>query len=56
MAQLVKKTAERKGDETAIIDEAGEMSWSDFNSRINRVIHLLRSLGVNPGDTMAIIE
>ena len=56
MAQLVKKTAERKGDETAIIDEAGEMSWSDFNSRINRVIHLLRSLGVNPGDTIAVMS
>ena len=56
MAELVRKTAERKGDQTAIIDEAGEMSWSHFNSRVNRVIHLLRSLGVQPGDTIAVMS
>jgi len=56
MAQLIKNTAERKGDEMAIIDEAGELTWSDFNSRVNRVIHLLRSLGVQPGDTIAVMS
>jgi len=56
MAELIKKTAERKSDETAIIDEAGEMNWSEFNERVNRVIHLLRSLGVQPGDTIAVMS
>ena len=56
MAQLVKEVADRKGSESAIIDELGETTWSEFNERVNRVIHFLRESGLQPGDTIAVMS
>lgn len=56
MAELVRDTADRKGDATAVIDEVGEVTWNAFNERVNRVIHLLRDLGLRSGDSIAVMS
>ena len=55
MARLTAPIAERKGSEPAVIDEYGETTWAEFDLRVNRVIHGLRSAGVSPGDTVALM-
>jgi long-chain acyl-CoA synthetase len=56
MAELVRDVADRKGDAVAVIDESGEVTWATFNDRVNRTIHLLRSFGLQPGDTIAVLS
>jgi len=56
MAQIIKDVADRKGSDFAVIDELGETTWSDFNDRVNQVIHLLRDMGLQPGDTIAVMS
>jgi len=55
MARLTAPIAQRKGEDAALVDEHGETSWSEFDRRVNRVIHGLRSAGVAPGDTVALM-
>ncbi len=55
MALLTAAIAERKGDATALVDEAGETTWAAFDDRINRVIHGLRDAGLTTGDTIALM-
>ncbi|MFZ0767948.1 MAG: AMP-binding protein [Acidimicrobiales bacterium] len=55
MAELIKTFVDRKRSDVALIDELGQSSWSEFNERVNRVIHLLRDLGLGPGDTVALM-
>ncbi len=56
MAELVREAAQQRGDATALVDEHGEETWFDFNQRVNQCIHLLRDLGLGPGDTIAIMS
>ena len=56
MAQLVREIADRKGSSPAVIDERGELTWSQFNDRVNKVIHFLRASGLQPGDTIAVMS
>lgn len=56
MAELVREVAQQRGDATALIDEHGEETWFSFNRRVNQCIHLLRDLGLRPGDTIAIMS
>ncbi|MDE3064897.1 MAG: AMP-binding protein [Acidobacteriota bacterium] len=53
---MVRESAQRKGDEVAIVDERGTLSWSGLDARANQVIHLLRDAGLEPGDTIAIMS
>jgi len=56
MAQLVSRIAEHRGGEAALIDERGSTSWSEFNSRVNRMIDALRVRGLQPGATIALMS
>jgi long-chain acyl-CoA synthetase len=56
MTQLLRRIAELKGDEPALIDERGSTSWSDFDARANRFIHALRARGLEPGATVALMS
>jgi len=47
--------AERKGDTVALVDEYGETTWAEFDSRVNRLIHALRAAGLTTGDTIAVM-
>lgn len=44
-----------RGDDLAIVDEFGEWTWRQYNERVNRLIHGLRGLGLQLGDTMCIV-
>ena len=56
MAELLAHIAERRGGVPALIDEFGETTWADFNARVNRLIHALRSAGLPPGSTLAVLS
>ncbi|MFN2610300.1 MAG: AMP-binding protein [Actinomycetota bacterium] len=43
------------GSRTAIVDRDGSFSWKEFDSRSDRAAHLLSSLGVHGGDTIALV-
>ncbi|MGH2776812.1 MAG: AMP-binding protein [Actinomycetota bacterium] len=43
------------GDKPAIHDRDGSISWADLNKRVNRVVRALDSVGVEPGDHVALL-
>jgi long-chain acyl-CoA synthetase len=55
IAQMTKPIAERKGGEIALVDEHGETTWSEFDERVNRMIHAVRAAGLTTGDTIALM-
>ena len=58
MARLLQKMVSGDGGragEPALIDRHGITSWGELDERVNRLVHLLRSLGVQPGDRVAIL-
>ena len=56
MATLLAPFAAEKPEESALIDEFGETSWADFNSRVNQLIHALRETGLKTGDAFAVVS
>lgn len=56
MATLIAPFAQEKPDDAALIDDFGETSWSDFNSRVNQLVHALRGAGLQTGDAFAVIS
>jgi len=46
---------ERKGDAPALIDERGTTTWRQLDERANRLVHALRSAGLEVGDTVAVL-
>jgi len=56
MAFLLKPHADKKPDETALIDEFGTTSWVEFNQRVNRLIDRLRSAGLQTGDIFSVFS
>ncbi|MBQ75680.1 MAG: AMP-dependent synthetase [Gammaproteobacteria bacterium] len=56
MAVLMQPHADSKPDEVALVDEFGEISWREYNSRVNQLIHALREAGLQPGDTFAVLS
>jgi long-chain acyl-CoA synthetase len=54
VAGLNERVAAR-GDELAIADEFRELTWREFDTRQNQLIHGLRGLGLGVGDTIAVL-
>ncbi len=54
--QLAATMLEQKPDELAISDELGSWTWREENERVNRLVHGLRSLGLQVGDPIAILS
>jgi acyl-CoA synthetase (AMP-forming)/AMP-acid ligase II len=48
-------SAQRYPDETAIIDERGELSFRELHERTNKLGHALSDAGIGPDDTVAIM-
>jgi long-chain acyl-CoA synthetase len=46
----------RRAGEPALIDRHGATSWGELDERVNRLVHVLRSLGVQPGERVAILS
>ena len=43
-------------DSPALIDGSGTTSWRDLDDRVNRLIHVLRAHGVQPGERIALLS
>ena len=54
MARLIARHLQRDPNRAALIDADGELSWRDFNDRVNRLINALRGLGLGAGDLLSI--
>ncbi|MBC6462028.1 AMP-binding protein [Actinomadura sp. HBU206391] len=54
MAELLLPHANAAPDEPALTDEWGTTTWREFDQRVNRLIGVLRGLGLGVGDTIAI--
>jgi long-chain acyl-CoA synthetase len=54
--QLVRDILEDRADELALSDETGSSTFGEVNERVNRLIHALRGLGAEVGDTLAILS
>jgi long-chain acyl-CoA synthetase len=55
MAELLASMAKHRPEKIALIDERGSTNWADLDTRVNRLVHALRDLGLGPGDTMALM-
>ncbi|MFN6119483.1 MAG: AMP-binding protein [Actinomycetes bacterium] len=60
MAKLLQKMVNgdegRRAAEPALTDRHGVTSWGDLDRRVNRLIHVLRSHGVQPGERVAVLS
>ena len=56
MATLIAQHASVKPQEAALVDDFGSTSWSEFDQRVNRLIHALRDLGLKTGDAFAVVS
>ncbi|MDQ1515681.1 MAG: long-chain acyl-CoA synthetase, partial [Actinomycetota bacterium] len=55
MAEHLRELAEADPDGPAVIDEFAEISRTELNTRVNRLVHGLRAAGVGPGDAVAVL-
>jgi long-chain acyl-CoA synthetase len=53
---LTRAFAEQRRDEPALVDDEGMVTWGEFDERVNRLIHALRTAGLRAGDTISIIS
>jgi long-chain acyl-CoA synthetase len=51
----LREIADAKGDELAIIDEFTELTWSELDRRVNRLVHALRNEGLGTGDVIGLL-
>jgi long-chain acyl-CoA synthetase len=60
MARLLQKMVTgddgRRAGEPALTDRHGTTSWGELDERVNRLVHLLRSLGVESGERVALLS
>nr|MCW2727773.1 acyl-CoA synthetase [Aeromicrobium sp.] len=52
----VNAAAKRFPRQTAIIDDAGEITWSELAGQINQMTQALKDRGVQPGDSIAVLS
>jgi long-chain acyl-CoA synthetase len=55
MARLLLAHRDRT-DFPALVDELGSTSWLELDERVNRLIHVLRAHGVQPGERIALLS
>ncbi|MCL6448353.1 MAG: long-chain fatty acid--CoA ligase [Armatimonadetes bacterium] len=54
LAQIIEKNVQRIPRNPAVISDKEQLSWEEFNRRVNRFANALRKLGVGKGDRVAI--
>jgi fatty-acyl-CoA synthase len=52
----VNAAAQRFPKQTAIIDDAGQITWSELAGQINQMTQALKDRGVEPGDSIAVLS
>ena len=55
MAVLTAAIAASRPDDLALADDTGTLTWSELDARVNRLIHRFREVGIESGDTIAIV-
>src|SRR6202521_4915469 len=55
MAENFASIAARKPDDIALVDERRQVTWAEFNRRVNQLIHALRAAGLGVGDTVGVL-
>jgi len=55
VAQLLTARATQEPSVPALVDERGSTDWAALDARVNRLVHALRRLGAEPGDTIALM-
>lgn len=56
MATLLQRFAEADPDGRALVDEAGVTTWAAFDARVNRLISVLRGLGLEHEARVAVLS
>jgi acyl-CoA synthetase (AMP-forming)/AMP-acid ligase II len=51
----VHAVAKRFPKQTAIIDDAGQITWAEFARQINQLTQALKDRGIKPGDSIAVL-
>lgn len=55
MALLTRGFADERGNDLALADDYHEMTWAQLDVAVNRTMHALADMGINSGDTIAIV-
>lgn len=55
MAYLTAAQATDRGEVLALVDERRSVTWSDLDSRVNKLVNALRDRGLTAGDTVAVV-
>ncbi len=55
MALLTRQFAADRPDDLALADDHTSITYSEFDQRVNRLVHALRGAGIGPGDTIGIL-
>ncbi|MEL6982851.1 MAG: AMP-binding protein [Actinomycetota bacterium] len=56
MAVLTRGFADERPQDLALADDQGSLTFAQLDERVNRLIHALRSAGIEAGDTVAIVS
>ncbi len=56
LASLISRHARYRGDATAVVFEDRRLSWREFAARVAQVGHLLRGIGIGPGDKVVTLS
>lgn len=55
MVEILKKFADAKGDEVALVDDHRSETWAELNDASTRALNGLRAGGIAPGDRIALL-
>ncbi len=55
MSVLLKGFVESRGDDLALADDVGPLTFAEVDERVNRTVHAMRTAGIEHGDTIAIV-
>ncbi|MFH1034162.1 MAG: long-chain-fatty-acid--CoA ligase [Pseudomonadota bacterium] len=55
MGEVLRRTAARMPDKTALVLDDQSLTYAEFNRRVNRLAHALLELGLAPGDRVAVL-
>ncbi len=55
MAQLLNPIIESQPQRHALVDESGSTTFAELGDRVNRLVHAMRSQGLEAGDVIALM-
>ncbi len=55
LAQVMQELAARHGNKVAFVDGARQMTFAQFNARVNQLNHAMQARGLAPGDRVAVL-